>query len=275
MDGTPYLSGASAPFSTPPRRVVSLVPALTESLFELGIGAVLVGITDACVYPAASVARLPRIGAPQLPDRERVLALRPDLIMADALVNQAADIAAFEAAGIVVWVTAPRTARETLNRLWDIMYAFEKPEMVERVRIIEWNCDWLERIAETQPRVCRVFAAASLGPLLPFAADSYAHDLLRVCGGTNVFADRDAALALTMDEIAAAQPDIILLPEYDPALDSTLARAFDALDCPAVRNDAIHLIDGTLLSWRGTRIARAFNDLPVLLCPQDEAQSDD
>lgn len=100
-----------------PRRVVSLVPSVTASLFDLGLGARLVGRTDACVYPAAGVAALPSVGGPIVPDMAAIQALQPDLVIASEDDNGRAVIAALQASGVPVWGTHPRTVRDALNLL--------------------------------------------------------------------------------------------------------------------------------------------------------------
>jgi ABC-type Fe3+-hydroxamate transport system substrate-binding protein len=193
-------------------------------------------------------------------------------------------------------VTFPHTVREAFNLLWNIMHLFDEPVMVERVRAMEWMLDWLERMAETRETPCRVFAPIWLDPLMTFNADTYIHDLLRVCGGTNVFADRERLYPLkadlgqgevyapddpraagrdtryprvTLEEVITAQPDVILLPSEPFAFNKTHLPMFHALDVPAARSGAIHLVDGTLLTWHGTRMGHALNAIPSLLC-QDQ-----
>ncbi len=280
-----------APVSEPPQRVVSLVPSVTESLFELGVGARVVGITDYCVHPADQVAHLPRIGGTKNADIARISALRPDLVIANQEENSQQDVLALQAAGIPVWVTFPKTVREAFNLLWNMMHVFDDTSMVERIRSTEWLCDWLERMEHPE---CKVFAPIWLDPLMTFNADTFAHDLLRTCGGTNVFAERERLYPLAADlgqaepfspddprraardtryprvtlaEVEAAQPDVILLPSEPFAFDTSHIPLFAALDIPAARNQQIHLVDGSLLTWHGTRMARALNTLPHLLCP--------
>ena len=275
----------------PPRRVVSLVPSVTESLFELGVGDRLIAITDYCVHPEAEVARLPHIGGTKNPNIEQIIAMRPDLVIVNQEENRKEDADALTAAGISVWVTYPRTVRDAFNLMWSIMDVFDDASMVERVRAMEWTCDWLERMEHEPP--CRVFAPIWFDPLMSFNSDTYMHDLLRICGGENVFAERERQFPLkadlgeaeplspgdprvvgrdtrypriTLDEVEAAQPDVILLPtEPFPFLERhTLI--FSALDIPAARESRIHVVDGSLLTWHGTRIARAMDTLPSLLC---------
>jgi ABC-type Fe3+-hydroxamate transport system substrate-binding protein len=297
MDEHNYRYHMEAPVEQPPTRVVSLVPSVTETLFDLNLGAALVAVTDYCVHPAAGVARLPKIGGTKNPDVERIIALRPDLVIANREENTRQDVEALMAAGIPVWVTFPRTVREAFNLIWNIMHIFDHAEMVERVRAAEWTLDWLERLAENRQRVCRVFAPIWYDPLMTFNADTFAHDLLRVCGGTNVFAERERQFPLaadlgqaeplpnddprvqerdrryprvTLDEVAAAQPDVILLPSEPFAFTEAHVRIFTGLDAPAAKQKRIYLIDGSLLTWHGTRMALAMSELPRLLCPEVE-----
>ena len=125
---------------------------------------------------------------------------------------------------------------------------------------------------------------------MTFNADTYMHDLLWVCGGLNVFAERERQYPLkadlgqaeplpadqtegrdkrypriTMDELVVAQPDVILLPSEPFAFTANHIPEFARLDVPAARNGRIHLVDGALLTWHGTRLAHALNTLPVLL----------
>jgi ABC-type hemin transport system substrate-binding protein len=284
---SPYLPPLEAPVNAPPRRVVSLVPCVTESLYDLGVGERLVGATDRCVRPAAQVERLVRVGAPGLLDVPRVISLAPDLVIASREDNRREDIEALQAAGLAVWEVFPHTVRDAFNLLWNIMHVFDSPGMVERVRAMEWTCDWLERMHEDVERLPRVFAPIVLEPLMTFGTGTYAHDVLRVCGGWNVFSvrdgqppptsDEDGAMSrsdsgyplVTLEEVQALQPDVVLLPNAGSGAAESRAAWFAQMDIPAARSGRIHTIDETLLTWHGTRIAHAFETLPALL---DNAQ---
>jgi hypothetical protein len=75
---------------------------------------------------------------------------------------------------------------------------------------------------------------------------------------------------VTFDEVTAAQPDVILLPSEPFRFEEQHVAVFAALDVPAARSGRIHLIDGSLLTWHGTRIARALDNIPPLLSVGDE-----
>jgi ABC-type Fe3+-hydroxamate transport system substrate-binding protein len=220
-------------------------------------------------------------------------------VIANREENRREDVEALQAAGISVWVTFPKTVQEALNLLWTMMDVFDAPSMVPRVRLIEQTVDFVERIGMTRSQPCRVFVPIWYDPLMTFNADTYIHDLVRVCGGSNVFADRerryplDADLGLaqpyaeddsraigrdtryprvTIDEVVAAQPDVILLPSEPFAFTAEHVHLFEHLDVPAAHHGAIHLCDGSLLTWHGTRIAHALTVLPALFCSTEENQ---
>jgi len=269
-----------------PQRVVSLVPSVTESLFDLNIGSRVVGVTDYCTRPAEGVRRLPKLGGTKNPNIQAIQALHPDLVIMNQEENRREDAEALQSAGVPVWVTHPNTVREALNLLWSIMDVFEEPSMVPRVRLIEVAYEWtLGVVRELQPK--RAFVPIWRDPWMTFNRDTYIHDLLRTCGVENVFADRvrqfplkaDLGLVepipaddrrvvdrdvryprISLDEVIVAQPELILLPDEPYEFAQKDADELAQLGLPAT----ILLVDGSLLTWHGTRIAYALRDLPPL-----------
>ncbi|MBZ0286755.1 MAG: helical backbone metal receptor, partial [Anaerolineae bacterium] len=160
---------------------------------------------------------------------------------------------------------------DALNLLWNLMYTFEETSMVPRIRLIEWTLDWVGGISRArEDKITRVFVPIWLDPLMTCTADTYMHDLLRVCGGTNVFADHEGRYPrVTLAEVEAAQPDVILLPDEPFAFDESHVPLFANLDVPAAHHRRIHLVEGALLTWHGTRLAHALNSLPTLLSPNE------
>jgi ABC-type Fe3+-hydroxamate transport system substrate-binding protein len=257
-----------SPVSEPPRRVVSLVPSVTESLFDLNLGDHLVAITDYCVRPEAGVAHLPRIGGTKNPDVEQIIALKPDLVIANQEENRKRDVEALQATGIPVWVTYPKTVSDVFKLLWNIMYLFDETTMVPRVRLIEYTYDWVNGISRAnEEKLPKVFVPIWYDPLMTLNADTYIHDLLLVCGGVNVFGGhKDSRYPrVSLEEVVSAQPDVILLPSEPFEFTEAHIPIFSELDVPAAKNNRIHLVDGSLLTWHGTRIAYAFETLPALL----------
>ncbi len=271
----------------PPQRVVSLVPSMTETLFDIGFGSRVVGITNDCLLPEGKLDSKFRVGPMDGVGVDDVAGLRPDLVIVNREENTAADIDSLEAAGLTVWKTFPRTVLEAMNLIWDTLHSFQVDNrmLYERVNLINRSIDWVGSTSEAKDDrgvVCKVFAPLLPDPLTTFGPDTYAHDLIRTAGGTNIFADRvptgtgDPAEdvsrypTVTRDDVVAAQPDVILLPGYPLRFTQANVDEFTKLDIPAARFGQIYLVDGTLLTYHGTRLARALNELSEIMCPVED-----
>lgn len=269
-DSAYYTQMQEIPVEQPPKRVVSLVPSLTETLFDLGVGDMLVGRTDYCVYPLGKVTPIPTVGGTKTPRIAEIIALKPDLVLANQEENRKKDVEALQSAGIPVWVTTPKTAQEAFNLMWNIMYLFDNTSMVPRVRLIEYTYDRLNLMAQDLEvrDPLKVFVPIWLNPLMTINADTYVHDVLRLCGGTNVFADHEGRYPIvTWEDVVSRQPDVILLPSEPFAFGEEHLALFEALDVPASHSQRIHLVDGSHLTWHGTRLAYAMNTLPTIIRP--------
>ncbi len=245
----------------PPQRIVSLVPSVTESLFDLRIGAQLVGATDYCIYPSAPLATVPKIGGPKNPSIEQIVALQPDLVIANREENRKEDVEALRAVGLPVWVTFPRTVTQALEMLWDMIFLLHAQDRTVSLLTIEMAFDWARRAAKGSEPI-RVFCPIWRDPWMTISADTYTHDLLRVCGGHNIFADwpGDGRYpTISLDDVVALAPEVILLPsEPFPFDESHIA---DFAFSPKLTK-RILLVDGTLLTWFGTRLGKALPEVP-------------
>jgi ABC-type Fe3+-hydroxamate transport system substrate-binding protein len=253
-----------------PRRIVSLVPSLTEALFVLGLGERVVGVTDWCVHPADAVAALPKLGGTKNPDLAAIVALRPDLVIANHEENRRRDVERLLAAGIRVWITYPRTVREGAALLRELAGLGAAAEAFERV--VEPVKTALAEAERARPALpTRVFCPIWRDPWMSVGADTYAHDLLTLCGGENVFAGHGERRypRVRLEEVVAAAPQVVLLPDEPYRFAAEDAAGLARLDMPAARNGRIHLIDGTWVSWYGPRIRRAIGELRALLAPGD------
>jgi ABC-type Fe3+-hydroxamate transport system substrate-binding protein len=284
---TPY-------FSSPPRRIVSLVPSLTESLFDLGMGSTLAGITDYCIHPAEKLAGLPRLGGTKNPKVEAIIALQPDLVLASREENTREAVQALEAAGLQVWVTFPRSVDEALADLRTLADFFQSRYAYLAVDMMERSVEFLRAsLAELPHRrvFCPIWRDEHQGApwYMTANAETYASDVLKLFGAENVFAGRsrrypleaDLGLAaeepagerdtryprVTLDEIRAARPEMILLLSEPFAFGRQHIDELGELlaGTPAVESGHIHLVDGSLLTWPGTRLGKALLDLPEQL----------
>jgi ABC-type Fe3+-hydroxamate transport system substrate-binding protein len=239
--------GAVLP-ATRARRVVSLVPSLTESVAATGR---LVGATDYCSHP--SELDVSRVGGTKYPDVAAVLALRPDLVLANAEENRPEDVAALRAAGVPVWVTYPRTVDAALGSLGRMFSALgeDEPPWLALARDV-----WAAPPAFVPPVTAVV--PVWRRPWVVVGSDTFAGDVLARLGVRNAYqgaAERYPRPRL--DEIVATGPDLVVLPDEPYAFTAT-----DGPECfPGIRGA---LVSGRHLTWYGPSLV----DAPALLAGQ-------
>jgi len=290
-----YLKDILTFFDHPPSRVVSLVPSLTESLFDLGLGRAVVGISDYCIHPAQVLEGIPRVGGPKTPRLEDILALHPELVLMDRDENTPEGFASLEASGVKTWVTFTKTARQALDLLWTLAELFQSQTAVLRLESLEKALDWANMAVNETDRRVRYFCPIWKGETsdgnswwMTFNQDTYMSDLLAVFGGENVFGNRERQYPLlaelgfeaaedpldrdrrfprvTFEEIRASDPELILLPDEPFPFDQTHKDIIckHLREVRAVRIGRVYLVDGSLITWHGTRLALALQFLPKL-----------
>lgn len=253
-----------------PERIVSLVPSLTEALFALGLGPRVVGATDWCVHPADALAGVPRVGGTKDPDVDAIARLRPGLVIANREENTRRTVTRLEAAGIPVWVTYPRTVAEGARLLRELAeLGGRRAELASVVAPVEEALARAQAARAASPP--RVFCPIWKHPWMAVGADTYAHDLIELCGGRNAFGGSGGRRypVVREVEILAAAPEVILLPDEPYAFGAEDVRELRALAVPAAASGRIHCVDGTLLSWYGPRIRRAIELLRSLLAADE------
>lgn len=234
----------------PAERIVSLVPSLTELVFWFGSGGRLVGRTRFCTEPEGEVEAVPVIGGTKNPKIERIVAARPGLVIANKEENRREDIEALQAAGLMVYLSHPDTvpeAIEMIRELGELCGAAERA--TELARDIEHA---LEEDAPVEP--VRTYVAVWHNPMMGLGSNSYGHSLVELCGARNVLGHRERYPELSMDELRALQPELILLPDEPFPFDDSHAALYSKI-APA------RVIDGKLLWWYGPRMPHAIREL--------------
>lgn len=250
-------------------RIVSLCPSLTELVFDLGRGDELVGITKFCVHPAARVGAVEKVGGTKDPKIERIVALAPDVVLLNREENRVEDAEALARAGVHCHESMPRTVEETAGMVRSIAEELERAESGEAIaRDIEERCARVRAAAEGK-RSVRWAYLIWREPWMTVNADTFAHDLLQLAGGENVFADRaERYPAITLAELALAEPDLVLLcTEPFPFEDKHVVELAAATGWPATR---FCVADGEYLSWHGSRTPDGIDYAARLL---DEARA--
>ncbi len=260
-------SGVAVGLARPPRRIVSLVPSTTELLCALGLEDALVAVTVYCVEPRDVVRGKVRIGGEKNPDLEKIRALDPDLVVANIEENRRDDIDRLRAWSIPVWVAYPRTVAEGIGLIGELgELTGAEPRARALMRELESLHDRVRSASARRPPVA-VFYPIWRGPYMTINGDTYIHDMLRLCGGQNIFAGRPERYpTVTLDEVAALRPEVILLPDEPFRFRRAHVADFASYsEVPAVRDGRIHLVGGKPFSWHGPRIAEALRTVPGLI----------
>ena len=260
-------SGVRVTLAAPPRRIVSLIPSITETLFTLGLGEAVVGCTAYCTEPREGVATKTRIGGEKNPKLDLIRDLRPDLVVANVEENVREHIDTLRGWGIPVYVTYPRTVGDGIRLIRELgVIAGAAARGAEIAAGLETQLLEARARGAGRGRV-RVFCPIWRKPYMTINRDTYIHDVLATCGGDNVFAElprRYPEVALA--DVALARPDVILLPDEPFHFRRAhLADFAEHPEIPALRDGRVHLVDGKLLSWYGPRIAHALAELPSIL----------
>jgi ABC-type hemin transport system substrate-binding protein len=242
-----------------PRRIVSLVPSLTELLVALGAGDALVGITRFCTEPAEYVSAVAKVGGTKNPDLEAIAALRPDLVVMNAEENRREDFDALEARGFAVFVNEPKTVDDGVRLIARLGAVVGRPEVGARLAAAQEAGVAAVRRAIVARSPVPYFCPIWRKPWMAFNRDTYAHDVLRVAGGANVLAGRcERYPVVTLEEVAASAPEVVLLPDEPYRFaDRDLPALAPLVSAPAFRRGWVRFVDGKALSWYGLRIADA------------------
>jgi iron complex transport system substrate-binding protein len=266
----------TAPDAAQQRRIVSLVPALTEMLFAIGAGQQVVGVGSFDTFPP-EIQKLPRVGALLDPDTERILSLRPTLVLTYG--SQTELHKQFERAGIKPYVYRHggiETIFQTLRDLGDA--TGRRTQANDVVRGLQTRLDAVRaRVrGRPKPRVLLVIGRQpkTLREIYVSAGRGFLHEVLEIAGGRNVFADvaRESTQP-SQETLIARAPDVIVELQVEAMFGSgDLAEArtvWSTLSSmPAVRNNKVHVLTGQYLVVPGPRIADATEALARTLHPE-------
>jgi iron complex transport system substrate-binding protein len=253
---------------------VSLVPAVTEILFAVGAGPQVVAVSSFDKFPPA-VEKLTRVGALLNPDTERILSLRPNLVIVYG--SQAELLAQFKQAGIPIFVYRHGGLSDTLDSITAIGaatgHAAGAATVVAGLRA---RLDMLRRrvAGRAKPRTLLVISRepGTLRGLYASGGIGFLHDLLELAGGSNVFADvREESVQPSQETLLTRRPDVVveLHPRPEMADAAEARRAWSPLvSVPAVRANRVHPLGGAYLVTAGPRLGDAAEAIGRALHPE-------
>lgn len=256
-----------------PGRIVSFVPAVTEMLFAIGAGDRVVGVSSYGRFPPA-VLTLPQVGGLLDPHVERVLALRPDLVV--AYETQRELRTQLDRAAVPHFDYVHRDLADVTQTVRSVGVRVGAREAGERVAAdIERGLAAVRQraVGRARPRTLLIIGreAGSLRRILASGGYGFLHDLLELAGGADALGDiRRESVELSVEAILARAPETIIELRYGQALNASdltrLRREWDAVGAvPAVRRGAVHVLQGDEFVVPGPRVVDAASALATVL----------
>jgi iron complex transport system substrate-binding protein len=260
--------GRSVQFTTPPQRIISLAPGLTEILFSLGLDRRIVGVTDYCNYPEAALMK-PRVGGMN-PNLEKILSLHPDLIVGIVGLYQNQNSARFEQFHVPYFAVDPSSLEkifETISLLGKI--AGVEETAAENVRQLRGRLDSDRQKNLSGPRP-RLLYVVDEEPLISVGKGSYLDDLIREAGGINITGGLEKAYpVVSMEYVIQQDPEVIILAmDADQVLSDQERQHWSRWSSlSAVRDGKIFKVNRDLLNRPGPRILDGIEELARLIHP--------
>lgn len=245
-----------------PQRIVSGSPSNTEILFALGLAKRIVGVTDWCNYPEPAK-KLPKIGDISPMNIERVLALQPDLVVADVM-NGKESVKRLSELGIPVLALNPNSFQDILTAIRFIGEATGRSQAAEElVKQLGATMEQVRRRgAAVKKRGLKVFIVTNWDPCWTAGPGSFLDEAVNLAGGINIAHDLNKPWGqLSMETVIARNPDLVIT-DVDPA---KIYSDPNWASLAAVRKHQVYKIIGDEYYRPGPRLIRALRDLAALL----------
>ncbi len=248
---------------TPPARIVSKTPALTEILFALRLGDRVVGVTTYCDWPPEA-RELPKIGGYVNPSVEAILSLRPDLVLVTPAAGNRDAALAVRRAGVRLEVIQAETLEETYAAIERTAGACGVPGRgLELARAVRRRVEAAAAVARTRGRVKALFCL-QLEPLIAAGPGTLPGELMSLAGGENVVREGRYP-QVGIETVLAAAPEVILEARMDRPAPGSAERALSFWrrwpTIPAVRERRVFVFDATTALRPGPRVADAVEEL--------------
>ncbi len=236
----------------PYKRIISLVPSLTELLIDLGLKNRLIGRTRFCIHPSSEIDDLLVIGGTKNPNISKIRKLEPDFILANLEENRKQDVGELRELTHVE-VTDINSITEALDTILDLGQKLgvgeKSASLVSEIRTV------LSQKPETKSLKAAYFIWRD--PWMVAANHTYIHDVMKEYGLVNVFGNQSRYPQITLNQLQKKSPELILLSSEPYPFKEKHIEEIQSV-CP---HSQIELVDGEWFSWYGSRMLPAFTDL--------------
>ncbi len=252
-------------FTAAPKRIISCMPSITETLFALDLDSEIVGVTENCDYPEAAKSK-EKVGRDRM-NLEKIVSLAPDLIVMYGPA-QGPDIKKFRSLGLPVFVVDPETVWSVLTTI-DVLgeatnrvhAAYGLNEKLKRK--LNWAASRVSGSKKARPRV---FVEINHRPLITAAKGTFVNDVIEKAGGVNIAKSASGKYPeYSFEKLLAADPDAIIIPKQNISNEDQIMKDGRWLKLKAVRNGRVLFIDADLLTRPGPRVGVAVEQIAEFL----------
>jgi iron complex transport system substrate-binding protein len=266
--------GRSVSVPDGPLRLVSLAPSLTESVFAMGRGDWLVGVTDFCDYPPEAKSK-PKVGGSVTHDLERIVQLRPNLVLITQDGNPLQTVARLTQLGLPVFAVTPDSFGGILKSLLSLGRVLKAETAAAKlVQQIQDRASAVRRAVQSRPRQ-RVLYLVWSDPLVAAGPATFVGDLLEMAGGENIVRERSVGYPhLGWEEVVERAPEVIVVTEHrEPDRSATGVEALRSnwsrwQSIPAVRSGRILELPGDTILRPGPRVVEGLEALSRAIHPE-------
>lgn len=263
--------GRRVAIPVPVRRIVSLAPNLTETIYALGAQERLVGVTDYCDYPPEAKQKA-KVGGAVNPNLEAIVALKPDLVLAQAFtLNRRETVEALERLGIAVYSTNSRTVEGILDSTQHVAEVIgSREQSATLLKELRARLDEMKRrLADRRPR--RVLFVVWTEPLVSIGQHTFIADALRLAGAESIVETAQDWPRISLEEVVLQQPDFLV---FASSHSETVRTTVDDLasrpgwrGLEALRNRRIAIVSDAI-NRPAPRLVEALEELARQLHPE-------
>ena len=263
-------TGRKVKIPYPARRIIPLAPSITEILFALGLNEEIAAITNFCDYPEAVLSK-PRIGGFVNPDTEKIVSLKPDLIIGIRDGNRMDTVHRLNDFGFPVYLIDPKGFDGVLGTIKNIGDVVGREK--ESRRLIKELIDKRENMITLTRSLSKpkVFFQVGDVPLITVGKGTLADDLIRLAGGRSISENELVSYpSYGIETILARAPEIIIMTSMESKKDhmNLVKKWQNWKSIPAVKMNAIYVIDSNLVDRPTPRIAEGLEALARIIHPE-------
>lgn len=253
-----------------PKRIIPLAPSITETLFALGLQEEIVGVTNFCDYPEAALKK-PKIGGFVNPSVEKIISLRPDLIIAIRDGNREETVQRLNDLGFSVYWVNPKGfdgVMETIKNIGEI--AGKRDESTKIVKEMMRKKEHFLSLTKSLSKP-KVFFQMGFDPIITAGRETLADDLIRLAGGRSISDNESKNYPLySIETVIFSAPEIIIISSMESKKDClNLVKWWQNWkSIPAVKRDAIYVVDSNLVDRPTPRIVEGLEAIVRMIHPE-------